>query len=606
MWRFSTVPLGQPERSPREAEFFKDNDLPSSLVRETIQNSLDARSIDKKNIFVRFTFETHPRKNVDPYYKDLLDHLRSCEFENSYQAGNDIAFLLIEDFGTRGLDGPITRDIGGVESKSNYYNFWWREGISKKEGRAAGRWGLGKTVINLSSQLRSFWGLTVREDDKKELLLGKALLRTHNHGGQLYNYFSYFSDAQDSQPLTMGAELSEFKRRFKITRGITEPGLSLVIPLPKNTLTPESLIKSSIMHYFFPIMKNDLTVEIKNPDGIITLNSNTLSREAMKQNWEDTEWQNTPVERLMSFIEEVCNCSNDKVFDLLVLENQSKISAELFGDYLQTAKDLYAGNKLLAIRVPVKISSKKTNLLTSHFDIYMKKDDQLEKPNEFYVRAGITVSGIRLLRGNVHALLHAHDEHVSRFLGDSENPAHTDWKERTEDFQEKYNAATATLRFIRSSLREISKIVDIAPTQIDHDFLKDIFYLEEAEIGQTPDINPPPGPFTPIKPSPRIFSLTQRHGGFRVTLSEENIALPFIALLRVAYETRKGNSFSNYHPFDFNFEGDSIKTQVKSAKLVSATGNKINIIIENRDFELVAEGFDKNRDLVVDIRKVIA
>jgi|GEM_PF-2725597 len=44
-WNFRELGPGEPERLPRQSEFFvgRDLDVPGSLVREIIQNSLDAR-----------------------------------------------------------------------------------------------------------------------------------------------------------------------------------------------------------------------------------------------------------------------------------------------------------------------------------------------------------------------------------------------------------------------------------------------------------------------------------------------------------------------------------------------------------------------------------
>jgi len=92
---------------------------------------------------------------------------------------------VLEDFNTTGLDGPYEPDAKG----GNFYNFWWREGISEKKGQRAGRWGLGKTTFHIVSKIRTLWGLTVR-DDGKILLMGKALLKTHFLNGTRYHYYA--------------------------------------------------------------------------------------------------------------------------------------------------------------------------------------------------------------------------------------------------------------------------------------------------------------------------------------------------------------------------------------------------------------------------------
>ena len=58
MWIFNSRHDFGVETDPTEGEFFVNNDIDrsSALVRETIQNSLDARRDDTEPVEVRFTF----------------------------------------------------------------------------------------------------------------------------------------------------------------------------------------------------------------------------------------------------------------------------------------------------------------------------------------------------------------------------------------------------------------------------------------------------------------------------------------------------------------------------------------------------------------------
>jgi len=191
MWKFRKLTEGELERHPRETEFFNVGEIDKSaaLVREIIQNSLDARLSEKDLVRVRFAFGKHPKSDGEVYYSELIPHVESCSLlPPEYVTESEISFLTVEDFGTTGLDGPVKRDeVKGASG--NYYNFWWCEGKSQKTGVSAGRWGLGKTAFHVASALRSFWGLTVRYNDNRELLLGKSLLKTHLYNGGMYDYY---------------------------------------------------------------------------------------------------------------------------------------------------------------------------------------------------------------------------------------------------------------------------------------------------------------------------------------------------------------------------------------------------------------------------------
>ena len=89
------------------------------------------------------------------------------------------SFLTIEDFGTTGLIGSYeTRD------DQNFNDFWRRVGRSHKASNKGGSWGLGKLVFPVSSDIRTFFGLTVRHDDPgRSLLMGQAILAGHKIDG---------------------------------------------------------------------------------------------------------------------------------------------------------------------------------------------------------------------------------------------------------------------------------------------------------------------------------------------------------------------------------------------------------------------------------------
>ena len=55
-----------------------------------------------------------------------------------------------------------------------------------------GGWGVGKTVFPRSSRLKAFFALTVRHDDRRRMLMGGAVLRSHRVGGKYFAPDGYF------------------------------------------------------------------------------------------------------------------------------------------------------------------------------------------------------------------------------------------------------------------------------------------------------------------------------------------------------------------------------------------------------------------------------
>ena len=79
-WKFKELASGEPERDPRETEFFRLPNPSDAFVREIIQNSLDARRNGEIGIRVRFAFGNIERTHVNRYLNGLVPHLKSCGF----------------------------------------------------------------------------------------------------------------------------------------------------------------------------------------------------------------------------------------------------------------------------------------------------------------------------------------------------------------------------------------------------------------------------------------------------------------------------------------------------------------------------------------------
>ena len=95
-------------------------------------------------------------------------------------------FLVFEDSNTKGLEGNPEEyyvENNNDDLAHNFYYFWRNVGRSGKTDDKLGRWGLGKTVFPASSQINSFWGLTVRKSDQRKMLMGQCILRIHNIEG---------------------------------------------------------------------------------------------------------------------------------------------------------------------------------------------------------------------------------------------------------------------------------------------------------------------------------------------------------------------------------------------------------------------------------------
>ena len=112
-WRFRQQYPGEININPIQGEFFRTDSLESiadALVREAIQNSLDA-ALSNSTITVKFTFDLIPEKKLSDKRSELLlslwPHLKAPGTGSTDipMKTNEVPVLVVEDFGTRGLQG---------------------------------------------------------------------------------------------------------------------------------------------------------------------------------------------------------------------------------------------------------------------------------------------------------------------------------------------------------------------------------------------------------------------------------------------------------------------------------------------------------------------
>ena len=167
-WVFAELGGSAMRREPHDQELFKadrgdaeeyaGND---ALVREVLQNALDAKAGGGP---VRVHFALHAAAAGPPPAR-LDDYLARLRPGLSERDAGPAGFLVIEDFGTRGLEGAIDRNSdppAGHAAREDLYWFWRNVGRSGKTGNDLGRWGLGKVVYRAASRSRCMFALTVR------------------------------------------------------------------------------------------------------------------------------------------------------------------------------------------------------------------------------------------------------------------------------------------------------------------------------------------------------------------------------------------------------------------------------------------------------------
>jgi len=623
-WRFREMQPGEINIDPIEGEFFTTEALGSmndALVRESIQNSLDAK-IGSGPVTVRFSF--HNKLNVPSgsgelvniYFSGMRTHLnaRHSGLQDVPPSFKDFEYILIEDYGTRGLQGDIFQydDLDDDFKRNDFYYFWRNIGRTRKGDTDLGRWGLGKTVFQATSRINSFFGLTVRNDDRRTMLMGQSVLKIHKVNGQRYAPYGFFGTGDGDLPLPIedSEYIASFTKHFKIDR-LEKSGFSILIPYPdKELMNPKECLKSVIKHYFFPLLAGQLSVEIKQGNKVFMLDAVRFDTLLKNKTWLESQgllglielgrWAiRQPREAFINLYEPTAG-------------RAPKLREDLFApEILETARNAFAEKHRLAFFVPIAIQkSNSPEMMHTGFSLFLEHDEKLERAEDHFIRQGITIPEVSSLKHKgVRAIVSITERDLSAFLGDAENPAHTEWERNSKKFKQQYRLGVSTLDFVKTSPRELVKILTQPQKGRDENLLKHLFALP-TEPGAKPGDdtnNTEKGPcenkensdnFVGVEGS-GYLQLTPIKGGFRLKRKSKSTKVPRYITVRMAYEVRSGNPFPKYSPLDFDVSQKPIQIRLEGGKLLFHNENAIQIEVTGGNFTLAVIGFDLNRDLRV-------
>ena len=638
-WKFDAITPQTTKVDPKHIEFFQSealDDVTAALIREDIQNRLDARAKNAKGpVLVRYFLSGEEGAlNADKaraWFEGLDPHLNSKKSLEELKSKpicleRPMPFLTIEDFNTTGLKGdPLaTKDPEDIKERNDFYWFIRNVGRTQKKAGDRGRWGLGKIVYPAASAIRSFFCYSVREDDCKEALIGRSVLQIHSIEGEEYQSEGYYGEFPDSQYPYFAAPsedkklIREFVECFNITRTSDQPGLSLVIPFPDSTIEIKRLIVDIIKHYFWEIQKGTIEIEVSNNKGEKTRIAKDTIHD-IASSWPGLdEDEKVIIQRRIEFCRKVDRQDlreSDIYFELKkpsAYTNPSMVDLFESEDAFGRASQLFQNGDIVALELPVvveKISDGKSQ--TASFWVYLQRDDEIDKPDESVIRDGLTIIGEKSIQlPSIRAFVLAEDFVLTEFLGDAENPAHTRWLPSTNHFKGKYAKGPALLDYVKKSANRLANCLARIENQRLPHLLDHIFGIVN-EDGRAEEKKPKgkgkktPQPIKPPKHK-RQFAIEQleQKRGFKVMPTSEADKTPASLRIRMAYEVMQGNAFSYYHPSDFDLSNQAAGMRIayKHCHPVSCRNNEIEVVIENPEFAVEVTGFDANRDLRVDVK----
>lgn len=597
---FRRLDDGEMDRPPTQRDQFNNDDveLVDALVRESLQNSLDAA--DAETIRVRFSIfnPDGARRNVLLRQLDtdqLSNRLAACAINLAEIKFDQPRLLVIEDFGTTGLTGSWTS-----MDKEPFSDFWRRMGKSHKAGKSLGRWGLGKLVFSSSSEARIFFGLTVRKSNPElSLLMGQAVLTTHDLGGQRFDshgFYCVLSETGMQLPITSTGKVHEFADACGVSR-THEPGLSIVVPYLVATITEQRIVQAVLRNYFFPILLARLVVTV----GAVTIDADTFAGLARAHG--GARFENGA---LAEFIGKMRSVRLNEITPHVLPSSwvNTGISKAL-GDLSESLRERFQAGECLCVRAPLLLKQKDGSELSTKFDLFLQKAS--EEGDTLFVRDTIVLPAeSRYFRGyRTMAALVADDRPICSFLGDAENPAHTSWSASAEKVTAEWRNPAARLKEVRGALQQFYDEIVSSVETVDPNALIDIFSAKDEKghrgvrprgpVVRPPNPNPPP-------PTEKAYRLIRLKGGFAIrggpSLRPEQ--LPLTIRVRAAYDVLRGNPFSKHDPLDFDFSKNELDVEANGANASAQSPNALVIKANSRDFEVTVSGFDVRRDLIVD------
>lgn len=240
---------------------FKDENF-HSLVRESIQNSLDAHDDSGNPVIVSFAVRTI-EGNEFPSFFDLGEHIKGCirkfpvqgkpvfypmlpYFSGLSHFSQELSYLRITDSNTKGMAYDVN------DSNSGFYKFL-AEGVAQDSEGAGGAFGFGKNAFWALSPISTVF-VSSKFTDDSVYFAGIAKLCSHLIDDKLLAPYGKYTS-------TGNVVLSEMEQ-------IPEPFRPLgvgtsVFVMGIESIDEDALIKSVLRNFWMAIYKNKLCVKVE-------------------------------------------------------------------------------------------------------------------------------------------------------------------------------------------------------------------------------------------------------------------------------------------------------------------------------------------------------
>lgn len=392
-WHFGRE-TGREQLSDPMSEHFKD-DLYTSLVRESIQNSLDAangsepvrvefiyKQINSRDFPNFFGLRNHIQGCIDYYgndakkvYKPMLD-----VFPENDGLKQTIPYLRVSDYNTKGMT------YADGDTKSTFYAFVRAIGVTVKDetGARGGSFGYGKAAYYKMSPFSTVF-ISTMDTNYHRTFEGASVLSTHKLNEEVLTSVGYY-DNNNGKPITNGDDIPVPFRR-------DEPGSNIdIIGIEKENNSVDSIFTEVIRNFWMAIYEGILEVQVEN-ELLNKENLFTLMKRYFPKMADNTKRNSSTYTNPRPYYDAVANADIDDAH-------------KLFTDKLASVGNV----KLYTAIIPEEEEMERTKVV---FMRSLKMHVYTQKYN---------------LSNSIAAVFICEDRNGNRILGHLEPPAHNEWK----------------------------------------------------------------------------------------------------------------------------------------------------------------------------------
>ena len=257
-WHFKELSPGDDYQGIRDGDIeLFDRTRYQSVVREAIQNSMDARLSDQESVKLQFTF-FELDKSYYPEIVKIEQHLKSCaNWEKANEDDKELINSMVNSIELANYSCLEISDYNttGMEVSTSFDSFARSRNVSTKNNNAsAGSKGMGKAAYFAASYLHTLFVTSVYHVDQRTLFQGISRISTHHIDGRLNNYKGYFS--YDFTPVTDSKNIPDIFKR-------SQPGTSIFVLGLWNDLDRNvTMIKELLNNFWLAILEGDLIVRL--------------------------------------------------------------------------------------------------------------------------------------------------------------------------------------------------------------------------------------------------------------------------------------------------------------------------------------------------------